>query len=597
MIVLYVGTQLIASVITMVGGDKTQQRIMFALPFVFTIFIINFEAGLIVYWITTNVWTIGQQLVVRKLYPKPQVLAETGPRRRAARTTGNGRQARARQARREGRRPRRQRGGAPPSRRPAPRARRRSAPAGAGSPMSEPDTQGRGGGGVPRRGQVRGHEGARAALPRASPWSACASRSPRRATASPARVVGEVDEDAWRDVAEADLPEEPAERLRAVVTRVVQTLALDATVDVERDRGGAPRDGRGRGSRPADRQARRDDRRAPARRHADRAPRRRSASRSSSTRRATASGARRPCTARPTAPWRTRCATSARSSSSRCARSSARSSTPTCAERTDIETHSEGDEPDRRSGGLPGARLTRVLTVSRETLRELAARHGLAEDAAERFERLLDALEAEPDPPTTVRGADAADRHLADSLTGLEVPELAGAAADRRPGRRRRLPGAGAGGRAARTRSVDLIEATTRKCEVIDRLAARGRDRRTPAPSPSGPRTGPRGRARGLRRRHRARRWRRWRCSPSTRPRCCARAGCWSRGRARGTRTRRRAAPPRPTSSASIAARGAAGGAVRGRREPASARAARRLRPRPAGFPRRPGMARKRPLS
>jgi len=47
-----------------------------------------------------------------------------------------------------------------------------------------------------------------------------------------ARVVGEVDEDAWRDVAEADLPEEPAERLRAVVTRVVQTLGLDATIDV-----------------------------------------------------------------------------------------------------------------------------------------------------------------------------------------------------------------------------------------------------------------------------------------------------------------------------------------------------------------------------
>jgi spoIIIJ-associated protein len=47
-----------------------------------------------------------------------------------------------------------------------------------------------------------------------------------------ARVVGEVDEDAWRDVAEADLPEEPAERLRAVVTRVIQTLGLDATIDV-----------------------------------------------------------------------------------------------------------------------------------------------------------------------------------------------------------------------------------------------------------------------------------------------------------------------------------------------------------------------------
>jgi YidC/Oxa1 family membrane protein insertase len=75
MIVLYVGTQLIATMITSIGGDKTQQRIMLALPFVFVIFIVNFEAGLIVYWITTNVWTIGQQLVVRKLYPRPDLEA------------------------------------------------------------------------------------------------------------------------------------------------------------------------------------------------------------------------------------------------------------------------------------------------------------------------------------------------------------------------------------------------------------------------------------------------------------------------------------------------------------------------------------------
>jgi len=74
MMVLYVGTQLAASAVTMVSADQTQRRIMLALPFVFTIFIINFEAGLMVYWITTNVWTIGQQLVVRKLYPKPEVV-------------------------------------------------------------------------------------------------------------------------------------------------------------------------------------------------------------------------------------------------------------------------------------------------------------------------------------------------------------------------------------------------------------------------------------------------------------------------------------------------------------------------------------------
>jgi YidC/Oxa1 family membrane protein insertase len=74
LIVLYVGTQLAASAVTAISADPTQRRIMFALPFVFVIFIVNFQAGLIVYWITTNVWTIGQQFAVKKLYPKPAPL-------------------------------------------------------------------------------------------------------------------------------------------------------------------------------------------------------------------------------------------------------------------------------------------------------------------------------------------------------------------------------------------------------------------------------------------------------------------------------------------------------------------------------------------
>jgi YidC/Oxa1 family membrane protein insertase len=77
LIVLYVGTQLAASAVTAISADPTQRRIMFALPFVFVIFIVNFQAGLIVYWITTNVWTIGQQLAVRKLYPKPVPAGES----------------------------------------------------------------------------------------------------------------------------------------------------------------------------------------------------------------------------------------------------------------------------------------------------------------------------------------------------------------------------------------------------------------------------------------------------------------------------------------------------------------------------------------
>jgi YidC/Oxa1 family membrane protein insertase len=71
LIVLYIGTQLAASSVTAFSADKNQRRIMFALPFFFTFFIINFAAGLIVYWITTNLWTFGQQLAVKKLFPKP----------------------------------------------------------------------------------------------------------------------------------------------------------------------------------------------------------------------------------------------------------------------------------------------------------------------------------------------------------------------------------------------------------------------------------------------------------------------------------------------------------------------------------------------
>ena len=47
-----------------------------------------------------------------------------------------------------------------------------------------------------------------------------------------ARVRAEVDVAAWREAAER-IPEEPAERVRALVARVVQALGLRATVDIE----------------------------------------------------------------------------------------------------------------------------------------------------------------------------------------------------------------------------------------------------------------------------------------------------------------------------------------------------------------------------
>jgi YidC/Oxa1 family membrane protein insertase len=44
---------------------------MLVLPIVFIPFILNFPSGLMVYWLTTNLWTTGQGIVTRQLMPKP----------------------------------------------------------------------------------------------------------------------------------------------------------------------------------------------------------------------------------------------------------------------------------------------------------------------------------------------------------------------------------------------------------------------------------------------------------------------------------------------------------------------------------------------
>jgi YidC/Oxa1 family membrane protein insertase len=73
LLILYVGTQLISGLVMSVTADKNQRMIMLFLPFVFIPFIITFPAGLVLYWITTNVWTIGQQYVIQKIIPAPVV--------------------------------------------------------------------------------------------------------------------------------------------------------------------------------------------------------------------------------------------------------------------------------------------------------------------------------------------------------------------------------------------------------------------------------------------------------------------------------------------------------------------------------------------
>ena len=114
------------------------------------------------------------------------------------------------------------------------------------------------------------------------------------------------------------------------------------------------------------------------------------------------------------------------------------------------------------------------MSVSRETLDALVGRYRLGTAAAGQIERILAALAAEPDPHTSVSEPQAAlEVHVADALSGLEVPELAGA-------RRIADIGAGAGfpglalAVALPQAKVDLIESTGRKTAVVDRLIQAG---------------------------------------------------------------------------------------------------------------------------
>jgi YidC/Oxa1 family membrane protein insertase len=65
LIILYVSSQLVSSLVMSVSADKNQRRLIVLLPLVFVTFVAQFPAGLIVYWITTNLWTILQGYIVR----------------------------------------------------------------------------------------------------------------------------------------------------------------------------------------------------------------------------------------------------------------------------------------------------------------------------------------------------------------------------------------------------------------------------------------------------------------------------------------------------------------------------------------------------
>ena len=78
LLVVYVASQLTSSYYMSASMQKAQRILLLVLPIVFIPFILQFPAGLMIYWMTTNLWTTGQGFVTRRLMPKPDL---TEPKR------------------------------------------------------------------------------------------------------------------------------------------------------------------------------------------------------------------------------------------------------------------------------------------------------------------------------------------------------------------------------------------------------------------------------------------------------------------------------------------------------------------------------------
>ena len=81
LLVIYVVSQLTSSWYMSTTMQGAQRWMLMVLPVAFVPFLISFPSGLMIYWLTTNLWTTGQGWITRKMIPKPEL-----PPKRSSRT-------------------------------------------------------------------------------------------------------------------------------------------------------------------------------------------------------------------------------------------------------------------------------------------------------------------------------------------------------------------------------------------------------------------------------------------------------------------------------------------------------------------------------
>jgi YidC/Oxa1 family membrane protein insertase len=80
LLAIYAVSQTTSTLLMSTTMDRMQRTLLLILPLAFLFFILNFPAGLVLYWVTTNLWTTGQGLVTRRLMPKPEPPAKRSSR-------------------------------------------------------------------------------------------------------------------------------------------------------------------------------------------------------------------------------------------------------------------------------------------------------------------------------------------------------------------------------------------------------------------------------------------------------------------------------------------------------------------------------------
>jgi YidC/Oxa1 family membrane protein insertase len=98
LLAVYVLSQMASTQFMAATADKMQRRLFMIMPLIFVTFIARFPAGLVLYWVTTNLWTVGQGVITRRLMPRaaaPTIERRTSrtPPKEDDGTSGNGAKA------------------------------------------------------------------------------------------------------------------------------------------------------------------------------------------------------------------------------------------------------------------------------------------------------------------------------------------------------------------------------------------------------------------------------------------------------------------------------------------------------------------------